>query len=43
MCALVADHAIEPVVDKVFAFEALPEALAHLRGGGHVGKVCLRR
>ena len=35
-------HSIEPVVDTVFAFDALPEAVEHLRAGRHVGKVALR-
>jgi NADPH:quinone reductase-like Zn-dependent oxidoreductase len=30
---------IRPVIDRVFAFEAAPEALAYLASGSHVGKV----
>lgn len=32
---------LRPVVDRVFAFETLPDALRHLQAGGHVGKVCI--
>jgi len=35
-------HAMHPVVDRVFGFTELREALNYLRGGQHVGKVCLR-
>jgi hypothetical protein len=30
------------VVDKVFAFEQLKEAMAALKQGAHFGKICLR-
>jgi NADPH:quinone reductase-like Zn-dependent oxidoreductase len=30
---------LRPVVDRVFPFDQLPEALAHLRSGCHIGKV----
>lgn len=30
-----------PVIDRTFAFGELPEALARLRAGRHVGKVCV--
>ncbi|MDX1376239.1 MAG: NAD(P)-dependent alcohol dehydrogenase [Burkholderiales bacterium] len=35
-------HRVEPVIDRVFAFEALKDALAHLKSGAHFGKVCIR-
>jgi NADPH:quinone reductase-like Zn-dependent oxidoreductase len=35
-------HAMRPVVDRVFAFTELREALAYLREARHFGKVCLR-
>jgi NADPH:quinone reductase-like Zn-dependent oxidoreductase len=31
-----------PVVDRVFEFDQLHEALAHLRSGAHFGKICIR-
>ena len=33
---------LQPVVDRVFDFEALPDALDHLASGRHFGKVALR-
>jgi len=35
-------HVMRPVVDRVFEFCELREALNYLREGGHFGKVCLR-
>ena len=35
-------HRVQPVVDRVFAFEELKEAMAHLASGAHFGKVCIR-
>jgi NADPH:quinone reductase-like Zn-dependent oxidoreductase len=35
-------HAMHPVIDRVFGFTELPEALNYLREGRHFGKVCLR-
>lgn len=35
-------HATRPVVDRVFDFRDLPEALKYLRSAQHFGKVCLR-
>ena len=35
-------HAMRPVVDRVFDFSELPEALNYLREARHFGKVCLR-
>jgi NADPH:quinone reductase-like Zn-dependent oxidoreductase len=32
---------MRPVVDRIYPFEALPEALAHLKSGRHFGKVCV--
>ncbi|MDP9055426.1 MAG: NAD(P)-dependent alcohol dehydrogenase [Acidobacteriota bacterium] len=34
--------ALRPVVDRVFAFEDLPEALAYLESGAHFGKIAIR-
>jgi NADPH:quinone reductase-like Zn-dependent oxidoreductase len=42
MCRAIADHRVEPVVDRIFDFEALPEALAALAQGAHFGKLCIR-
>ena len=35
-------HKLKPVVDRVFPFEAAPEAFRYLEKGTHVGKVCIR-
>jgi NADPH:quinone reductase-like Zn-dependent oxidoreductase len=34
-------HRPEPVVDRVFEFEALKEAMTYLKSGAHFGKVCI--
>jgi NADPH:quinone reductase-like Zn-dependent oxidoreductase len=31
-----------PVVDKVYAFEQLKEAMESLKRGAHFGKICIR-
>jgi NADPH:quinone reductase-like Zn-dependent oxidoreductase len=36
------DHAIHPVVDRVYGFDEAPEAYAHLRSGSHFGKIALK-
>ena len=38
----IAFHAMRPVVDRVFGFSELREALNYLRDARHFGKVCLR-
>ncbi len=38
----IAFHAMRPVVDRVFGFSELREALNYLREARHFGKVCLR-
>jgi len=35
-------HKIVPVVDSVYAFEQLKEAMAALKAGAHFGKICIR-
>lgn len=34
-------HPIEPVIDREFEFEALPEALAFMKRGAHFGKIVI--
>ena len=41
MLRAIGHHGIKPVVDKVFPLEELPDALAWMQGGNHVGKVCI--
>jgi len=38
----IALHKLRPVIDRVFAFEQIREALRHLESGTHFGKICLR-
>jgi NADPH:quinone reductase-like Zn-dependent oxidoreductase len=42
MLRAIGQHRLEPIVDRVFAFEALKEAMAYLKAGAHFGKVCIR-
>jgi NADPH:quinone reductase-like Zn-dependent oxidoreductase len=42
MARAVGQHQLRPVVDRVFAFEELPQALDYLASGQHFGKVCIR-
>lgn len=41
MCTAMARTQLRPVVDSVFPFEALTDALTHLQSGQHFGKVCI--
>ncbi|MFA7270776.1 MAG: NAD(P)-dependent alcohol dehydrogenase [Sterolibacterium sp.] len=34
-------HRVKPVIDRVYPFEELKEALAHVRSGAQFGKVCV--
>lgn len=42
MLDAIATHAIHPVIDREFAFAEAPAALAHMRSGGHFGKIVIR-
>ncbi len=42
MMRAIEQHRLRPVVDRMFGFGELKDALAYLKGGGHYGKVCLR-
>ena len=42
MNAAIVEHGLRPVVDRVFALEAVGAALRHLESGAHFGKVCVR-
>jgi NADPH:quinone reductase-like Zn-dependent oxidoreductase len=35
-------HRVEPVVDRVFEFDALKDAFAYLKSAAHFGKICIR-
>ena len=34
-------HRVKPVIDRVFEFAALKEAMTYLKSGAHFGKVCI--
>jgi NADPH:quinone reductase-like Zn-dependent oxidoreductase len=38
----ISQHRLEPVVDRVFAFEDIRAALSHLKSGTHFGKIVIR-
>ncbi len=42
MVRAIGQHKLEPVIDRVFKFEELKQAMAHLQSGAHFGKVCIR-
>ena len=42
MARAIGQHRVEPVVDRVFPFAEVPEALRYLSRGEHFGKVCVR-
>ena len=39
MNRFLAEHAIHPIVGRIYGFDDVPEAYAHLRSGSHFGKV----
>ncbi|MBL8344224.1 MAG: NAD(P)-dependent alcohol dehydrogenase [Rubrivivax sp.] len=41
MVRAIEQHRLRPVVDRVFAFEELKEAMAYLQSGAQFGKVCV--
>jgi NADPH:quinone reductase-like Zn-dependent oxidoreductase len=42
MLRAIAHHKLQPVVDRIFPFEQLKEAMAYLKSGAHFGKICIR-
>ncbi|WP_155304806.1 zinc-dependent alcohol dehydrogenase family protein [Desulfosarcina widdelii] len=42
MTRAIVQHRVKPVIDRVFPFEELKEALEYLREGNHFGKICIR-
>ncbi len=42
MCAHIAKWKLKPVVDKVFPFGDLPDALRLMQAGGHFGKIAVK-
>ena len=41
MLRAIEQHGVKPVVDRVYAFAELKEALVHLRSGAQFGKLCI--
>jgi NADPH:quinone reductase-like Zn-dependent oxidoreductase len=41
MCRAIALHKIKPVIDKTFGFAQAKEALGHMAGQGHFGKIAI--
>jgi NADPH:quinone reductase-like Zn-dependent oxidoreductase len=41
MARAITQHQLRPLVDRVFPFDELPQALAHLTSGAHFGKICI--
>ena len=39
MNRFIADQGIQPVIDRMFAFDDLPEALRYMESGAHFGKI----
>ncbi len=42
MNAFISEKRIAPVLDRVFAFDEVAQAYAHLRGAGHFGKIAIK-
>jgi NADPH:quinone reductase-like Zn-dependent oxidoreductase len=42
MNSFLTEHAIHPIVDRVYGFDEVPEAYAHLRTGSHFGKIVVQ-
>jgi len=41
MIRAISQHAMKPVIDRIFVFEELREALDYLKRSGHFGKICI--
>jgi NADPH:quinone reductase-like Zn-dependent oxidoreductase len=41
MSRAISQHQLRPVVDQIFSFDELPQALAYLTSGVHIGKICI--
>jgi NADPH:quinone reductase-like Zn-dependent oxidoreductase len=42
MAAAIERNHMKPVLDRTFAFDAVPEALRHMQNGGHFGKIVVQ-
>ncbi|HTO61430.1 MAG TPA: NAD(P)-dependent alcohol dehydrogenase [Bradyrhizobium sp.] len=41
MCNAIAAHEMKPVIDRIFAFDQVKDAFAHMASGAHFGKVAI--
>lgn len=41
MVAAIDARGMKPVIDKTFAFDQVPDALRHMKGASHFGKICV--
>lgn len=42
MMQAIGQHKLKPVIDRVFPFDQLKEAMAYLKSGAHFGKICIK-
>lgn len=42
MNAAIALHKLRPVIDRVYPFDEVPQALKYMESGSHFGKICIR-
>ncbi|PDT92022.1 NAD(P)-dependent alcohol dehydrogenase [Bradyrhizobium sp. Y36] len=42
MNRFLSEHSIHPIVDRIYGFDEVPEAYAHLRSGSHFGKIVVK-
>lgn len=42
MAAAIGRHRLKPVVDRIMAFDEVPDALQLMKAGGHFGKIVVR-
>jgi NADPH:quinone reductase-like Zn-dependent oxidoreductase len=42
MNRLICQHNLKPVVDRVFGFDELPDALRYMESGSHFGKIVVK-
>jgi NADPH:quinone reductase-like Zn-dependent oxidoreductase len=41
MVAAIDASGMKPVIDRTFAFDHVPDALRHMKGASHFGKICV--
>ncbi len=41
LCDGIGMHRVKPVIDKVFAFDQVKDAFAHMASGAHFGKIAI--